>query len=178
MSWFSLALAVLAQMPADGAAQVKKVDRLIPALQRMATDPEVIQAIRSQNARRESLDAIREQDTAWMATPALTPFKEQVLASHCSRILNRHRATLGHVIAEAFAMDRLGALVGSTRRTSDYWQGDEEKFQVPYTTGKELREKPFFDESSQSFVLQVSFPVRDGGRTIGALSVGISLMDL
>ncbi|ATB46599.1 PDC sensor domain-containing protein [Corallococcus macrosporus] len=178
MSWFSIAVAVLAQMPADGVAQVKKVDQLVPALQKLATDPEVIRAVREQNARRVSPGTIREQDTAWMATPALTPFKERLLNSACSRVLNRHRAKLGRVIAEAFAMDNQGALVGSTRRTSDYWQGDEEKFQVPFTQGTQLREKPFFDESSQSFVIQVSFPVRDGGRTIGALSVGISLMDL
>ncbi|WP_255207931.1 MULTISPECIES: hypothetical protein [unclassified Myxococcus] len=178
LSWFGIAVAVLAQMPADGAAQVKKVDGLVPALREMAADPLVIQAVREQNARRESLDAVQAQDAAWMATPALTPFKERLLSSACSRVLNRHRAKLGRVIAEAFAMDNQGALVGATRRTSDYWQGDEEKFQVPFTQGLQLREKPFFDESSQAFVIQVSFPVRERGRTIGALSVGISLLDL
>ncbi|WP_164018136.1 PDC sensor domain-containing protein [Pyxidicoccus trucidator] len=179
MSWSSsLTVFLLAQLPPDGAAQLQKVDRVMPALQRMATDPDVIEAVRAQNARRVPLATIREQDDTWRASPVLTPFKQRVLDTGCSRALGRHRARLGVVVAEAFAMDDQGALVGSTRRTSDYWQGDEAKFQVPYTRGQPLREKPFFDESSQSYVIQVSLPVRDGGRTIGALTVGLSLLDL
>ncbi|WP_426750359.1 PDC sensor domain-containing protein [Myxococcus sp. Y35] len=178
MSWFGLVVVLLAQMPADGVAQMKKVDRLIPQLQQMALDPRVIQAVREQNARRASRATIEEQDKAWMATPALTPFKEKVLSSPCSRVLNQHLKELKGAVAEAFVMDNQGALVGSTRRTSNYWQGDEAKFTEPFKNGTVLREKPSFDESSQSFVLQISFPVRDGGRTIGALSVGVSLLAL
>lgn len=121
MSWFGLAVAVLAQLPADGAAQLQKVDRMLPALRRMATDPEVVQAVRAQNARRVPSATLREQDAAWQASPVLTPFKQKLLGSACSRVLNRHRERLGLVVAEAFAMDDQGALVGSTRRTSDYW---------------------------------------------------------
>ncbi|MBZ4417347.1 PDC sensor domain-containing protein [Myxococcus sp. RHSTA-1-4] len=178
MSWLGLAVVVLAQLPADGAAQLQKVDRMMPALRRMATDPEVVAAVRAQNARRVPLATIQEQDAAWQATPQLTAFKQQVLGSACSRVLNRHRARLGIAVAEAFAMDDQGALVGATRRTSDFWQGDEAKFQVPYARGETLREKPFFDESSQAYVIQLSLPVRDGDRTIGALTIGLSLLDL
>ena len=178
MSLLGLTFAVLAQLPADGAAQLQKVDRVMPALRRMATDPEVIQAVRAQNARRVPLPTIREQDEVWRATPLLSAFMQKVLDTACSRVLNRHRARLGQVVAEAFAMDDQGALVGSTRRTSDYWQGDEAKFQVPFAQGQSLREKPLFDESSQSYVIQISLPVRDGDRTIGALTVGLSLLDL
>ena len=83
-------------------------------------------------------------------------------------------------MAEAFVMDNQGALVGATRRTSDYWQGDEPKWRESFNGGRgaELREKPFFDESSQSYVLQVSLPVKDGARVIGALTVSISLLEL
>ncbi|XXF77609.1 hypothetical protein P2318_31835 [Myxococcaceae bacterium GXIMD 01537] len=178
--WMSLAVGLLAQLPPDGAAQMRKVDRLMPELRRMAVDPEVVRAVRQQNARRVPLATLRRQDDAWSASPALTPFKEQVLGSECSRALSRHRARLGHVVAEAFAMDDQGALVGATRRTSDYWQGDEAKWSVAYGAGRgvELREKPFFDESSQAYVVQVSLPVRDGAAIVGALTVGLSLLDL
>ncbi|MFP2924630.1 hypothetical protein ACLESO_05320 [Pyxidicoccus sp. 3LG] len=178
MSWFGLAVALLARLPADGEAQLQKVDRVMPALRRMAVDPEVVQAIRAQNARRVPLATIREQDDVWRASPVLTPFKQRVLDTACSRALHRHREKLGQVVAEAFTMDDQGALVGATRRTSDYWQGDEAKFQVPFRKGESLREKPFFDESSQAYVIQISLPVRDGVRTIGALTVGLSLLDL
>ncbi|QSQ26078.1 hypothetical protein JY651_14620 [Pyxidicoccus parkwayensis] len=179
MSWLSsLAVMMLAQLPADGAAQLQKVDGVLPALRRMAADPEVIQAVLAQNARHVSLATIQSEDETWRASPMLTPFKQRVLDTPCSRVLNRHREKLGRVVAEAFTMDDQGALVGATRRTSDYWQGDEAKFQVPFTKGQTLREKPFFDESSQAYVIQVSLPVRDGGKTIGAITIGLSLLDL
>ncbi len=180
MTWFALTLSLLGQLPADGAAQLQKVDRMLPELRRMATDPEVVAAVRAQNARRVSLDSIQEKDFTWQASPMLTAFKQQVLGSACSRALNRHRARLGLVVAESFAMDDQGALVGATRRTSDYWQGDEAKWLRSFNDGQggELREKPFFDESSQSYVVQVSLPVKDGARVIGALTVSVSLLEL
>ncbi len=178
MSWVGLAVMVLSQLPPDGAAQLQKVDRWLPALRRMASDPEVIQAVQAQNARGVPLSSIQEQDAAWRATTGMTGFQQRVLTSACSRALNRHAKGLGRAMAEAFAMDGQGALVGATRRTSDYWQGDEDKFQVPYRRGTVLREKPFFDDSSQSYVIQISLPVSDGTRTIGALTVALSLLDL
>ncbi|HZI08995.1 MAG TPA: hypothetical protein VE153_01325 [Myxococcus sp.] len=172
------AVLALSQLPPDGAAQLQKVDRWLPALRRMAADPEVIQAVQAQNARGVPMATLQARDAAWRTTPAMTDFKQRVLTSACAKVLNRHAQGLGRAIAEAFAMDGQGALVGATRRTSDYWQGDEAKFQVPYRHGTVLREKPFFDESAQAYVIQVSLPVSDGTRTIGALSVALSLLDL
>lgn len=171
-------LTVLAGMPPDGVAQLEKVDALIPVLQRLAVDPELVRAVKAQNARGASLVSIRAEDDAWLATPALTEAKQRVLESTAARVLTRHRATLGRKVAEIFAMDRQGALVGATRRTTDYWQGDEDKFQVPFNEGRVLKEKPFFDASSQAYVIQVSLPVRDGRQVIGAITVGLSLLDL
>ncbi len=180
MWWMTLTVAALAQMPPDGVAQLQKVDRLMPELRRLASDPEVVRAVRAQNARRVPLATIRQQDAEWTSSMALTPLKQRLLDSTCSQALRRHHARLGRVLAEAFAMDDQGALVGATRRTSDYWQGDEPKWRVAYDGGRggELRESPFFDESSQAYVIQVSLPVRDGSRVIGALTLGLSLLDL
>ncbi len=178
MTWAGVAVLVLSQLPPDGAAQLQKVDRWMPVLRRMASDPQVVQAVLSQNARGVPMGTIREQDAAWQASPAMTGHKQRVLTSACAKALGRHGQALGRVMAEAFVMDGQGALVGATRRTSDYWQGDEAKFQVPYGRGQVLRDKPFFDESAQAYVVQVSLPVSDGARTIGALTVGLSLLDL
>jgi hypothetical protein len=175
--WMGFLVPALAQMPPDGVAQLKKVERLMPELRRMAADPEVVQRVQAQNARRVPLATVRQQDAAWLATPTLTPFKQQLLDNACSRALRRHREKLGRVVAEAFVMDEQGALVGATRRTSDYWQGDEAKWRVAFR-GEELRETPFFDESSQAYVVQVSVPVRDGTGVIGAITLGLSLLDL
>lgn len=177
MWWTGILVSVLAQLPPDGAAQLKKVDRLMPELRRMAADPEVVREVRAQNARRVSLATIQKLDAEWSATPALTPFKQQVLDSRCSHVLRRHHERLGRTVAEAFVMDNQGALVGATRRTSDYWQGDEEKWLLAWR-GTEVRDLPFFDESSQSYIVHISVPVRDGTRVIGAIALGVSLLDL
>jgi hypothetical protein len=178
MSWLGLALALGGQLPPDGAAQLRKVDTVMPRLRRLAEDPEVVRAIRAQNARRVPLSEIQRLDVEWMATPALTPLKQRVLDGPCTAALLRLSTRLGPAMAEAFAMDDQGALVCASRRTSDYWQGDEDKWRLPYARGQELREAPFFDESSQAYLIQVSLPVRDGPRVIGALTVGLSLLDL
>jgi hypothetical protein len=178
--WTLVSFLLLANVPPDGAAQLKKVDGLMPELRRIATDPALVREVKRQNARRVPLDTVHKRDEEWRATPALTPIKRQVLGSPCARSLDRYQERWGRVMAEAFVMDNQGALVGATRRTSDYWQGDEPKWRESFNGGRgaELREKPFFDESSQAYVLQVSLPVKDGARVIGALTVSISLLEL
>jgi hypothetical protein len=178
--WTLISMLLLTHVPPDGAAQLKKVDGLMPELRRIAADPALVREVKRQNARRVPLDTLRQRDEEWRASPALTPFKRQVLGSTCARSLERHQERLGRVVAEAFVMDNQGALVGATRRTSDYWQGDEPKWLESFNGGRggELREKPFFEESSQSYVVQVSLPVKDRARVIGALTVSISLLEL
>ncbi|RYZ39213.1 MAG: hypothetical protein EOO71_21015 [Myxococcaceae bacterium] len=181
MFWMGLAAASWGTLPPDGAAQLRKVDAVMPELRRLAGDPEVVRAIRAQNARRMPFATLQRHDAEWMATPALTPFKQTVLDAPCAGALQRAQKTLGQAMAEAFTMDGQGALVCASRRTSDYWQGDEDKWRLTFAGGRggpELREAPFFDESSQAYVIQVSLPVRDGAQVIGALTVGLSLLDL
>ncbi|PTL80680.1 hypothetical protein DAT35_27365 [Vitiosangium sp. GDMCC 1.1324] len=178
--WTLVSWVLLAHLPPDGAAQLEKVDRLMPELRRLASEPALVREVKRQNAQRVPLDSIQKLDEEWRATPSLTPFKRKVLGSESARSLSRYRDRMGRVVAEAFVMDNQGALVGATRRTSDYWQGDEPKWRRSFNGGRgaELREKPFFDESTQSYVVQVSLPVKDGARVIGALTVSISLLEL
>lgn len=174
--WTWLSLAILAQLPPDGAAQLRKVDRLLPALQKVAQDPVVVREVKRQNARRTALAYIQRMDEQWRASPEPTAFGRRVLGNDCSELLRKKR--LGKGVIESFLMDNQGALVGASHRTSDYWQGDEALWSVPFEQQKVLRGKPTFDESTQSYVIQVSLPVRDGRRVIGAISFGISLLEL
>ncbi|MBJ6759961.1 PDC sensor domain-containing protein [Myxococcaceae bacterium JPH2] len=180
MVWLSLAVAVLAQMPPEGVAQVKKVDALVPELRKLAADPEVVKAVRAQNARHVPRATVLQRDGEWTAATALTPFQQALLDNTCSRALRRLRQPWGLKVAESFAMDDQGALVGATGRTSDYWQGDEPAWQRAYAGGRggEHRSEVVFDESTQAFVVQVSLPIRDGAQVIGAVTFGISLLDL
>ena len=61
--------------------------------------------------------------------------------------------------------------------TSDYWQGDEEKWTASYNNGEgvvfigplEL------DESTQKTLVQISAPVISNDETIGVLVLGVSV---
>jgi hypothetical protein len=174
--WTWLSLAILAQLPPDGAAQLRKVDRLLPALQKVAKDPVVIREVKRQNARRVPLASIQRLDEQWQSSPGPTGLSRRLLENTCSELLRTKAARQG--VYASFVMDDKGALVGSSSRTSDYWQGDEALWSVPFEEQKVLRGKPTFDESTQSYVIQVSLPVRDGRRVIGAISFGISLLEL
>ena len=79
--------------------------------------------------------------------------------------------------AEIFVMDNKGANVCMTDKTSDYWQGDEAKFQKSYAggSGAVFVDDVEFDESTQAYLVQVSVPVKDNGKVIGAITFGIDI---
>ena len=74
-------------------------------------------------------------------------------------------------------MDNQGANVAMTDKTSDYWQGDEAKFQKAFNggAGAVFIDAVKFDESAQAYLVQVSVPVMDGDQAIGAITMGIDV---
>jgi hypothetical protein len=74
-------------------------------------------------------------------------------------------------------MDNLGANVAMSDKTSDYWQGDEAKFVKSYNGGKGdiFIDEVKFDDSTQNYLVQVSVPVKEGDKVIGAITFGINV---
>jgi hypothetical protein len=77
-------------------------------------------------------------------------------------------------------MDNQGANVCQNELTSDYWQGDEAKFEKSYNGGKGaiFVDEVEFDDSSQAYLCQVSVPVMDGDKAIGAITIGVDVEKL
>jgi hypothetical protein len=77
-------------------------------------------------------------------------------------------------------MDRQGALVCASEKTSDYWQGDEEKFTRSYNAGAGATfiGPSELDSSSGERLVQISVPVRSGTSVIGAMTIGIRVEHL
>jgi hypothetical protein len=67
--------------------------------------------------------------------------------------------------------------VAMSDKTSDYWQGDEAKFKKSFNNGEGavFIDDVKFDDSSQAYTVQVSVPVIDGDKVIGAITFGIDL---
>jgi hypothetical protein len=145
--------------------------------------PEVVEAIRAQNAAHAGLSEaqILELDQKWRAEIEAGggPMTSEVLGSPLSQRLKAAVAAHGGLIVEVFVMDNLGLNVGQADLTSDYWQGDEDKFSKSYGAGPEavFVDEVEFDESSQSLLSQVSFTIVDpaDGSAIGAVTVGVNV---
>jgi len=157
-------------------APQKVVDLANTELVTMGTDPVIVEAVKAENAKGKTLDQIKEMDEKWQATAGVADFMQVLMDSDCGKHLKSKQESEPYY-AEIFVMDNQGALVALTDKTSDYWQGDEAKFTESYKDGAGAVHigDVEFDDSSQAYLVQVSVPVKDGDKAIGAITIGIDV---
>lgn len=182
-----LAAATIAFAPATVQAEDAHVapvkDFISQNVQGWLTDPIVVGAIKEQNAKTSGLDdaAIDKLDKEWraQATASDKPFVNEVLARELSKFLMQKKEGSQGMITEMFVMDAKGLNVGQSDVTSDYWQGDEAKWQKTYSVGAGAMfiDGVEEDESTQALQSQASVTISDPetGEPIGAITVGINL---
>lgn len=164
---------------ADFADDVLQVAR--SELQSWITDPIIIYAIREQNELNTGLTdrQVARLDKRWRAGGALGPMVGDLMDRQASVILRDRRALSNGLITEIIVMDEYGLNVAISDPTSDFFQGDEEKWTETYLKGKDAVHvsELEFDESTQKVQTQVSLPVMspDTGELIGAVTFGINL---
>jgi len=142
----------------------------VPLARAMAADPELLSAVKAKNASGETLDEVRRKDAAWTANPR-DPLRKQMTSSPCAQRL-RDLTKDDPLVVEVILMDAQGANVCISRETSDYWQGDEPKFQKTYGAGKEIfLDEPALDASSGTYAIQLSVLVMDAKAKVGALTL-------
>jgi len=149
-------------------------------------EPEVIESINTQNAQHTSLtpDDIERLDKQWRAErkASAQPLINKVLANRLSTFLKDIKQQNDGLFSEIFIMDNKGLNVGQSDVTSDYWQGDEAKWQKTFLAGPKgvLIGDREFDESSGKFLIQVSVSVvdPDSQEAIGAATIGVNLVQL
>ncbi len=128
-----------------------------------------------------SLEDILAMDQAWLehAPDRHSALAVQLLATPTSQSLAEWQGLHGGLVTEVFAMDEMGAITALSQLTSDFWQGDERKFQatVGMAAGEVHLSPVHFDHSSRRFQVIASMPVRlhPGGRFIGAVAVGLDV---
>ena len=161
--------------------KLKKIveDKVVPAMH----DPVIIAAIKAGNEAHKDWtnDQIIAKDKEWRAQvdAAEKPLISSVMSNEASQHLVKVQGASNGLIEEVFVMDDKGLNVAQSEVTSDYWQGDEAKWQETY--GKKSADFNVgaveFDESTQAFVSQVSFTVNDPAthEPIGAVTVSINM---
>ena len=156
-----------------------EVNELIPTLQGWGSDSALIAAVQAQNAQGLTLDAIKQRDTEWRGVEGLDAAMKDMMNSAAAKRLSELEQSAPYFF-ELFLMDNQGANVAMTNKTSDYWQGDEAKWQQSFMNGQGAVHvgEVEFDESAQDYLVQISVPVMDGGKAIGAITSGVNLDEL
>jgi len=137
-------------------------------------DPLLASRSVASNAVVETPEQIKRRDAAWVANPR-DPLRQAIVQAPCSGKV-REMVKDDPLVVEAFVMNDRGTLVCSMVETSDYWQGDEAKWQRTFVDGKDpFVEEPAFDASSGKYAIQVSVPIAEAGKRIGAVTLTLKL---
>lgn len=149
----------------------------------IASDPAIVAAIQARNSETGGMAeaAVIDLDNKWRAevggndTPTITP----VLQGDVADMLRDVRDESEGLFTEIFVMDMVGLNVAASDTTSDYWQGDEAKWQQTYGAGAgaiHISEVEL-DESTQSYQSQISVAITDPATnaTIGAATFGVNI---
>jgi hypothetical protein len=168
-------VAVAGQGDPTTAARVKETAYARVAMaQTIARDAAIHAAVAASNAVAEPIEQIRRRDAYWTANPR-DPLRQTIVQAPCSGKV-REMVKDDGLVVEAFVMNDRGTLVCSVAETSDYWQGDEAKWQRTFVDGKDaFVEEPAFDASSGKYAIQVSVPIAEGGKRIGAVTLTLKL---
>lgn len=141
-------------------------------------------SVGAQNDRLKKLpqDQIDALDAQWRAEresddkPLIAATLSNPLSIYLARLQGR---SLG-LYAEIFVMDQNGLNVGQSSITSDFWQGDEGKFQKTYDVSADALfiDEPEWDDESKIWRGQVSFTLTNEGAPIGAVTMEVNLTEL
>ena len=160
-------------------------DSLVASIKDWATKPIVIDSILGRNKAsgvvpQDQIDALDKQ---WRAEREMDdqPLITSVLANPLSSYLTRIQARSLGVLSEIFVMDQNGLNAGQSSITSDYWQGDEAKFQKSFGVGAGavFLDEAELNEDTQTWRAQLNMTIEDAsGTPIGAITVELNLTEL
>ncbi len=186
-----LALALVTGMTGLSAAQAaEEVGAIPPALvddlRRIVQQDVALISLRAQNEQntgiaQERIDSL-DRDWRTEADSPAQPLIAQLMGSPLSSYLIDIKARSLGLFVEIFVMDEHGLNVGQSSITSDYWQGDEDKYLKTFAVGPGAIHYGDVerDETFRIDKQQVSFPIADPktGRLIGAATFEINLTEL
>jgi hypothetical protein len=155
-------------------------------IKELAANPVLVAAIVAQNAISAGYDQakIDALDAQWRAEvdASAKPLIDATLANAASAYLAKVQEESAGKFTEIFATDARGLNAAQSAVTSDYWQGDEDKFTKTFPVGPDavFLSDVEQDESTQTYQSQVSITVVDPatGAPIGSITVGVDLSTL
>ena len=168
------ALSAQIDKSADASDKVKAFAKakLLPLM----TNAVLVKEVKTQNASGLTMDEIKKLDDEWINAEDELPIHVEKMGNVCAKELKKIASQLS-AITEVFVMDNQGANVGQNTLTSDFWQGDEAKWENSYNSGDGGVDisKTKLDKSTNTVDQKISLPILDdNGKAIGAICIGIN----
>lgn len=157
---------------------------LIKEIRDWANKPVVWLTVEERNREHASLDQakIDALDKQWRAERKSTdqPLITAVLSNPLSEYLTRIQARSVGLYTEIFVVDDKGLNAGQSSITTDYWQGDEAKWQKTFLVAPDavFIDKPEFEKKTGTWRAQVNMTLAKDNKAIGSISVEINLTEL
>ncbi len=159
--------------------------KVISKINEIFNKPVLRISVHSQNNRHKNIDQaeIDRLDKQWRAERKLEdqPLIASTLTNPLSSYLTQIQAASLGLYTEIFVMDAKGLNVGQSSISSDYWQGDEAKFQKTFPNGANAYfvDEAEFDDERGIWKAQFNATVADAsGTPIGAITVEFNLTEL
>lgn len=146
-----------------------KIDRLI------TSNPKVVEEVIKQNKDSNlTMERIKAIDRRWERQKSSNVKYQAIQKKACSQLLRKLKQKDFCHATEIFVCDHRGAIVCTSDLTSDYWQGDEAKWQRPFKTQKDFLSKLEWDQSSLSRLVHFSTPIIMEKKSIGVVILGLN----
>jgi hypothetical protein len=159
-------------------------DALISEVRGWANSNVVFLTLDDRNKKNKDLDEakIDSLDKQWRAERKESdqPLITAVLSSPLSGYLTRIQANSLGLYTEIFVIDAKGLNAGQSAITSDYWQGDEAKWQKTFKVGHDavFIDDPEFNKETGTWRAQLNMTLAKSNEAIGSLTVEINLTEL
>jgi hypothetical protein len=157
---------------------------LVDEVRQWSGSPVVLMTLEASNARYAGLEqaGIDALDKQWVAEREVEdqPLITAVLSSPLSNYLTRIQADSQGLFTAIFVMDGSGLNAGQSAITSDFWQGDEAKFQNTYQVGPDavFVDDVEINEDTGTEIAQLNMSIAQDGKVVGAVTVDVNLTEL
>jgi hypothetical protein len=149
-----------------------ELDRQKGVVASWAANPVVLGAVVAQNRR----GPIAGMDNAkWKMIRRSDPVVTAFQSGAAGQFLKTKLQESNGAVSEAFLNGAKGEKVAFVEKTTSYLHRGASKFDSPFTSGKAWQGPAEFDESSQTYAVQIAVPVLEDGKAVGVLVVGVNL---
>ncbi|MPZ10614.1 MAG: hypothetical protein GEU89_10455 [Kiloniellaceae bacterium] len=159
-------------------------DHLIEKVRQWSSSPVVLMTLEASNERYATLDqaGIDALDQQWIAEREVQdqPLITAVLSSPLSNYLTRIQSDSQGLFSAIFVMDSTGLNAGQSAITSDFWQGDEGKWQKTFKVGPDavFIDEIEINEETGTEIAQLNLSISQDGKVVGAITVDVNLTEL